>query len=75
MFDGCTSLKSLSLSNFDTSNVEFFDYIFYGCNSLKSLDISNFDISNEKSISHDFENCNSLNFIKNKKCNKYMFFE
>ena len=42
MFYGCSSLKSLDLSNFDTSKVTYMSYMFYECTSLESLDISNF---------------------------------
>ena len=45
MFDGCTSLTHLNLSNFNTCNVQIYDYMFHNCISLTSLDLSNFDVS------------------------------
>ena len=39
MFDGCNSLISLDLSNFNTQNVTDMYGMFYHCNSLKSLDL------------------------------------
>lgn len=34
MFDGCTNLTQLDLSNFDTSNVTDMSYMFNGCSNL-----------------------------------------
>ena len=31
MFSGCSSLKELNLSNFNTNNVTDMSYMFYGC--------------------------------------------
>ena len=45
MFKGAEALKSLDLSNFDTSNVINMAQMFYGCKSLVSLDISNFNFT------------------------------
>ena len=39
MFDGCSSLTSLNLSN----NVNNMSYMFYYCSSLTSLNLSNFN--------------------------------
>ena len=52
MFDCCESLTSLDISNFDTKNVIYFDFMFYHCVSLTSIDVSNFDTSNAISISN-----------------------
>ena len=43
MFSGCSSLKELYLSNFNTNNVIDMSYIFYNCSSLKELNFSNFN--------------------------------
>ena len=40
MFDGCSGLTSLDVSNFDTSNVTDMGYMFDGCSGLTSLDVS-----------------------------------
>ena len=66
MFENCSSLKTLDLSTFDTSNVEAMgtrynnDGMFQGCSSLTSLDLSNFDTSNATSMSYMFKDCSSL---------------
>ena len=33
MFYGCSNLKTLDLSNFDTSSVKNMDSMFYDCNN------------------------------------------
>ena len=43
MFDGCSSLNSIGLSNFDTSNVEDMESMFQRCSSLTSLNLTNFN--------------------------------
>jgi len=37
MFSGCSSLKELNLSSFNTNNVTDMGYMFEGCSSLKEL--------------------------------------
>ena len=60
MFSRCTSLTSLDLSNFDTSNVTSMNYMFSRCQSLTSLDLSNFDTSNVTDMDSMFYTCESL---------------
>lgn len=60
MFNGCTSLASLDLSNFNTSNVTSMSDVFNRCSSLTSLDVSNFDTSKVVSMSGMFNGCSSL---------------
>ena len=45
MFLDCSSLSSLDVSNFDTSNVTDMRSMFRNCRSLTSLDLSNFNTS------------------------------
>ena len=45
MFNGCSSLPSLDVTNFDTSNVTTMASMFMSCSSLPSLDVTNFDTS------------------------------
>ena len=45
MFYECSLLKSIDLSNFDTSSVTTMESMFYTCSSLKSIDLSNFNTS------------------------------
>ena len=42
MFDSCSLLKSIDLSNFNTTNVNNFQYLFWSASSLKYIDISSF---------------------------------
>ena len=60
MFYGCSSLKELNLSNFNTNNVSDMICMFEGCSSLKELNISNFNFKNVKNFRSMFENCSSL---------------
>ena len=60
MFAGCSSLESIDLLNFDTSNVFYMDYMFYGCSSLSSLYLSNFDTSLVTNMNSMFYGCISL---------------
>ena len=39
MFNGCSSLKSIDLSSFNTTNVENMSSMFFGCSSLKRENI------------------------------------
>ena len=47
MFNGCSSLISLNLSNFDTSKVQSMSWMFSGCNNLEYINLKNF---NEKQL-------------------------
>ena len=60
MFASCTSLTSLDLSNFDTSNVTDMLGMFYRCETLTSLDLSNFDTSNVTDMDGMFRFCEAL---------------
>ena len=60
MFDGCTNLASLDVSNFDTSNVTSMMKMFNGCNALTSLNVSNFDTRNVTDMSGMFQDCTAL---------------
>lgn len=64
MFQGCTSLISMELSGFKTSDelINMSD-MFWNCISLISLNLSNFVISNVSNFGHLLYNCESLEFI------------
>ena len=55
-----SSLKSIDLSNFNTSRVTNMQYMFFGCSSLTSLDVSDFDTSSVTDMNHMFYGCSSL---------------
>ena len=46
MFSGCSLLKEINVSNFNTNNVTNMEGMFYGCSSLKELNLSNFNTNN-----------------------------
>ena len=60
MFFNCSSLTSLDISNFKTSEVINMDYMFDSCSSLKILNLSNLDTSKVKGMGGMFHDCKSL---------------
>ena len=60
MFAGCSSLTSLDLSSFNTSQVTDMRGLFDGCKKLTSLDVSSFNTSNVKHMDAMFRGCSSL---------------
>ncbi len=60
MFYNCSSLQTLDLSGFDTSQVTHFDSMFGGCKSLTSLNLSKFNTAKATSMYSMFNNCSSL---------------
>ena len=60
MFDGCSSLIKLDLSNFRTFKVKEMEGMFKRCSSLKNLNISNFDVSSLLKMDEMFSDCSSL---------------
>ena len=63
MFQGCSSLTSLDVSNFSTQNVTYMQSMFQGCSSLTSLDVSGFNTQNVKNMQNMFQGCSSLTSI------------
>ncbi|MDY3026021.1 MAG: BspA family leucine-rich repeat surface protein, partial [Candidatus Faecivicinus sp.] len=55
--NGCSSLTSLDVSGFDTSNVTIMSWMFAGCSSLTSLDVSSFDTSKVTNMWWMFDGC------------------
>lgn len=53
-------LKTLDLSNFDTSQVTSMNNMFFYCSALTSLDVSNFDTSKVTNMSRMFFHCPNL---------------
>ena len=60
MFRDCSSLKSLNLSNFNTSQVTNMHKMFSSCSSLKSLNLSNFNTEQVIDMCSMFNECSSL---------------
>jgi surface protein len=63
MFNLCTNLTSLNISNFDISNVKSIDRMFANCYNLTTLDISSFNTANVTSMPYVFFKCSSLKTI------------
>ena len=60
MYSRCSSLTTLNLKDFDTSNVTDMTEMFAGCKALTSLDLSSFDTSKVTDMTGMFSNCSSL---------------
>ena len=60
MFQGCTNLTSLDVSNWNTSNVLQMNNMFHGCKNLTSLDVSNWDTSKVTNMSGMFNGCSKI---------------
>ena len=60
MFSGCSSLTSLNLSNFNTSNVTNMCAMFSLCLSLMNLNLTSFNTSKVTDVSYIFSGCKKL---------------
>ncbi len=63
MFDGCRSLTSLDISNFDLSSVQTMSCMFRSCSGLTNINLGNFNASSTTSFSQMFQGCTSLETI------------
>lgn len=63
MFNGCTSLYSVDLSDSDFTNITDMSYMFYGCSSLRVLDFGTSETPNLTNITSMFQNCKSITNI------------
>ena len=69
MFSGCSSLKELNISNFNTNNVTDMGSMFRGCSSLKELNLSDFNTNNVTYMGFMFQGCSDQ--FKNKISSEY----
>ena len=60
VFAGCLSLKSVDLSDWNTSYAESVEGVFDGCIQLDEANLSGWDLSRCKTISAMFRECNHL---------------
>ena len=61
MFNGCSALESLDLTNFNTAKVTYMNNMFYGCSALTTIYASDkFDTDNVKYGLDMFTGCKSL---------------
>ena len=63
MFSDCSSLQSIDLSSFNTTNVKNMSSMFLGCSSLRSIDLSSFNTTNVENMYTMFRGCSSLQSI------------
>ena len=63
MFFYCSSLNSIDLSNFNTTNVKNMAAMFDSCSSLKSIDLSNFNTTNVINFQYLFWSAYSMQYI------------
>ena len=64
MFNGCSSLTELNLSNFRTNNVINMSNMFSNCSSLRELNLSNFNTDKVINMENIFQYCSTeLNLI------------
>ena len=57
MFEGCSSLTNIDLSNFNTQNVTDVSFMFSRCSSLKNINLSYFNTQNVTNMSNMFNEC------------------
>ena len=60
MFEGCSALKSLDLTNFNTAKVTNMGNMFEGCSALTSLDLTNFNTAKVEFMDYMFNGCSAL---------------
>ena len=60
MFWGCTNLKEIDLTNFDTKDVTDMNRMFSGCQSLVELDLTSLDTSKVTDMNETFGYCKNL---------------
>ena len=63
MFYECSSLSSIDLSSFNTTNINNMSFMFYKCCSLKSINLSSFNTTNLNDMNSMFSCCFSLKSI------------
>ena len=59
-YNGYSSLKTIDLSSFNTSNVINMSHMFCGCGNLESIDLSSFNTKNVINMNSMFYKCKSL---------------
>ena len=63
MFNGCSGLTSIDLSNFDTDEVTNMSGMFSNCSGLTSIDVSNFNTAKVTQTNSMFFGCSGLTSI------------
>ena len=63
LFQDCSDITEIDLSNFDSSHVTSMFRMFDNCSSLTSLNISNLNTSKVNRMQYMFCGCSSLNYL------------
>ena len=64
LFSGCENIIYIDFSNFNTSLISNFSYMFLNCYNLKYLDLTSFDTSKMTKMNFMFYGCENLQEIK-----------
>ena len=81
MFAGCSSLKDVNLSTFNTDKVTNMAFLFYDCSALKNPDMTRFSTANVTDMRRVFYGCSAIteldlnNFKTDKVTTVYKMFE
>ena len=75
MFNNCTSLTSLNISSFKTTNAKSMSFMFSNCSSLANISVK-IDTSSITTMQSMFESCTNLRYVdlssfNTNKCNKF----
>ena len=60
MFNECSSIEYINLTELKTSSVINMRRMFNGCKKLKNLDLHNFDTTYVTNMEEKFSECNSI---------------
>ena len=63
MFYNCSNIKSIDLSNFDTSEVNDMSWMFHGCVNLKTINLSKLNTEKVKNMKEMFSGCQTLSSL------------
>lgn len=72
-FLNCSSLKSVDLTSWDTSECKYMSRLFYGCRSLEEVNLEGLDTHLAEDFTYMFSDCHKLktvdlSFLKGAKC-------
>ena len=60
MFAGCTGLRTIDITTFNTGNLTNTSSMFSGCTGLTTIDLSNFNTSKVTNMNSMFRDCTGL---------------
>jgi surface protein len=73
MFSGCSSLETLNLESFDTTEITDMYRMFSGCSNLKTLGVLTLNTKNSQNVDNMFCNCDKLTEIERESFNENSF--